>query len=235
MATYPATGGKDFTPVAAGTHLAVCTLIADVGLQPGSGKYPDPKVLIYMRFEIPGERVKYEKDGVEHDAPAIVYNNYAAFMSPKANLRKAIESWRAAKFTDAEAELFDVRKLLGQTCMLLVVHSDDGKYANVKNIMAPMKGQDGKKPSLKPEGKVVYYGPDDDSQYADLPAFLQKKVDEQLNPEVLKRDPPPMNQPGPQRQARAAEAASKAAAFEPGHDFSDEIPFAQRGKRSHWE
>ena len=51
MATYSAKGSKEFEKVSAGTHLAVCTLVADVGLQPGSGKFPDPKVKIYHQPE----------------------------------------------------------------------------------------------------------------------------------------------------------------------------------------
>jgi hypothetical protein len=177
MATYPAKGGKEFAKVSAGTHMAVCTLVADVGLQPGSGKFPDPKIKIYLRFEIPSERIAYEKDGQQVEGPAVIYHNWNASMNAKATMRKHIESWRGAKFSDAEAEQFDVRKLLGQSCMLQVIHTEDGQYANVANIMAPPKGM----PKLKPEGTPVYYGPDDDVQYDFLPKFLKEKVDHQLS------------------------------------------------------
>lgn len=216
MATYAATGSRDFEPCPAGTHLAVCTLIADVGLQPGSGKFPDPKVLVYFRWEIPSERVTYEKDGKEIEAPAIVHNNYAAFMSPKANLRKAVDAWRGKPFiNDAEAEQYDIHKLLGQTCMLLVVHSADGKYANVKGVMAAPKGT----AKLKPEGKVVYYGPDDDSQYEDLPTFLQTKVTNQLDPVVNAK----AAQSKPKPPANVADAFADAEAARQEDD--DDIPF----------
>jgi hypothetical protein len=139
-------------------------------------------------------------------------------------MRKQIESWRGAKFTDEQAELFDVKKLVGQSCMLQVVHTPDGKYANVNNIMAPPKGT----PKVKPENPAVYYGPDDDAHFDQLPKFLQKKVEEQLSVDALKKEPP-LNQPSPQRQSRAAEAVSKAAAFETSYttdDFEDStIPF----------
>lgn len=197
MATYPAKGNKEFTKVPAGTHLAVCTLVADVGLQPGSSKFPDPKIRIFFRFEIPSERIAYEKDGVEVEGPAVIYHNYTASMNAKSNMRKGIESWRGAKFTDAEAELFDVRKLLGQSCMIQVVHTEDGQYANVANIMAPPRGT----PKLKPEGTCVYYGPDDDAQYDMLPKFLKEKVDNQLsggaaqNPTTAKTSTPTTSRP----------------------------------------
>lgn len=219
MATYPAKGGKEFTKASAGTHLAVCTLVADVGLQPGAGAFPDPKIKVFFRFEIPSERLKYEKDGAEVDGPAVIYHNYAASMNPKANMRKGIESWRGAKFTDVEAEKFDVRKLLGQTCLLQIVHTPDGQYANVANIMAPPKGT----PKLMQEGTLVYYGPDDDKQYDSLPKFLQKKVDEQLDQSGTKSAPsanPTPARTNPEDQFADAEAARQQADLE-----EDEIPF----------
>lgn len=229
MATYSAKGGKEFAKVSAGTHMAVCTLVADVGLQPGSPKFPDPKVRIFLRFEIPSERITYEKDGVEHEGPAVIYHNWNASMNPKATMRKHIESWRGSKFTAADAEQFDVRKLLGQTCLVQVVHTEDGQYANVANIMAPPKGT----PKVKAEGTLVYYGPDDDTQYDALPAFLRKKVDEQLGEAVAQ----PSNrmsvststtgsrQNGGSDAEADAEAARQAAKAAGADEFDDIIPF----------
>src|SRR6185312_6528886 len=136
------------------------------------------------------------------------------------NLRHALESWRGKKFNDAEAEEFDIASVLGKPCQIQVMHTEDGKYANIENILPAPKGC-----KEKATNTLVFYSTEEDGQYDDLPKWLKEKVDNQLNPEVLKRDPPPMNQPGPQRQARAAEAASKAAAFEDGAPFDDEIPF----------
>jgi len=231
MARYPAKGGKEFTKAPEGTHLAVCTLIADVGLQPGSGAFPDPKVRVFFRFEIPSERITYEKDGQEVEGPTIIYHNYAASMNAKANMRKGIESWRGAKFTDAEAEQFDIRKLLGQTCLLQIVHTADGQYANVSNIMAPPKGT----AKLKPEGTPVYFGPDDDSQYDVLPKFLQKKWDEQLNPTKPATSTPTTRQnngransptTNPEDAFADGEAARQGAKrADKGADPDDEIPF----------
>lgn len=227
MATYSAKGGKEFAKVPAGTHMAVCTLVADVGLQPGSPKFPDPKVRIFLRFEIPSERITYEKDGVEHEGPAVIYHNWNASMNPKATMRKHIESWRGSKFTDADAEQFDVRKLLGQTCLVQVVHTEDGQYANVANIMAPPKGT----PKVKAEGTLVYYGPDDDTQYDALPAFLCKKVDEQLGEATAtptKGGPVSSTSTrttGPTDSEADAIAAQQAAKAAGGDDFNDEIPF----------
>lgn len=222
MATYSAKGGADFEKVPEGTYLAVCSLVADVGLQPGSGQFPDPKVKVYFRFEIPSERIKYEKDGKEIDAPAIIYANYTASMGTKANLRKIVESWRGKSMTDAEAEQFDVANVLGATCMLQVVHSKDGKYANVKNVMKPMAGA----AKLKPEGKAIYFGPDDDAAYELLPKFLKEKWENQLDPQVnAKAERAKRPEPG-SIDADEATAAQYAATRKPtGPDPDDDIPF----------
>jgi len=222
MATYPAKGGKDFVKAPAGTHLAICTLVADVGLQPGAGAFPDPKIKVFFRFEIPSERISYEKDGTEVEGPQVIYHNYAASMNPKSNMRKGIESWRGAKFTDAEAERFDIKNLLGKTCLLQIVHTPDGQYANVSNIMAPPKGT----AKLKAEGKLVYYGPDDDSQFNDLPKFLQKKAVEQLDPPTSPKGAK-ISKPGNPEDAFADSEAERQADKAAGRDaFEDEeIPF----------
>ena len=47
------TKNGDFKSVPAGTHVAVCNLIADLGLQPGSDLHPAPRHQMYLRFEVP--------------------------------------------------------------------------------------------------------------------------------------------------------------------------------------
>ena len=62
-------GGGDFKRAPAGSHIAVCNLVADCGMQPGSAQYPNPKRKIYIRFEIPAERVEFEKNGKPVEGP----------------------------------------------------------------------------------------------------------------------------------------------------------------------
>ena len=65
-------GGGDFKRAPAGSHIAVCNLVVDCGLQPGSQMYPKPQRKIYVRFEIPSERVEYERDGVKREGPLTI-------------------------------------------------------------------------------------------------------------------------------------------------------------------
>lgn len=211
--TFP-TGGttSDFKRVPAGSHIAVCNLIADCGMQPGSQLYPNPKHKLYVRFEIPAERVEYEKDGQTIEGPMTIGSFYTASMNEKATLRKHLESWRGRSFTDEEAAQFDVSAILGKACMLSVVHSEAGgkTYANIASIGAMPKGV----PIPKAENPLLYY--DDSSPAVDLdklPKWLQDKINGQLTGEA-----PPTTPPQPDQ----------------GGFTDDDIPFAPYGKRAHW-
>jgi hypothetical protein len=187
----PAKGGADFEKVPVGTHVAICNLIVDVGMQPGNPQFaglvgkdgkkdsrgePSPK--IFFRFEVPSKRMSYTKDGVDHEGPMTIYANFRASLNKKANLRKVIESWRGKKFSnDGEAEQFDVFSMLGKACMILVTHSDDGKYANVDNVIALPDGV----PVPKAENPLLKYTTDEDAAYNSLPKFLQEKIDGQIH------------------------------------------------------
>lgn len=167
-------GGGDFKPVEAGTHMAVCTQIVDIGLQKGSEQFPKPQHKVVLRFEIPSERIEF--DG--KDAPAVISKSFTASMNEKATLRKYLESWRGKTFTDAEAEQFDVSKLLGVTVMLSVVHKESGGKlrANIAALSAPPKGM----PPVKPEGDVFIYDEEHKENYDKLSKYLKESVDNQI-------------------------------------------------------
>src|SRR5258706_15370007 len=94
----PAKSQTDFEVVPAGNHLAICNAIVDLGMQPGSGMYPDPKPQLYLRFELPAKQITYQKDGKDLTGPMSIGRSLTASMSEKANLRKIIESWQGAAF-----------------------------------------------------------------------------------------------------------------------------------------
>lgn len=173
-------GGKDFDPVPAGTHFAVCTLVADVGLQPGSQLYPKPKPIVYLKFEIPAERVKWEKDGQEQEGPAIIYERFTASMGSKALLRAALESWYGMSFTDEQAAKVDIAKVAGRAATLSVVHNKSGgkTYANVASIGPLPKGM----AAPAAESEIVVYHVGREAQFDQLPKFLQEKVRSQIKP-----------------------------------------------------
>lgn len=155
--------------------MAVCNAVVDLGLQPGFGQYPDPKPQVWIRWEIPSERVQYEKDGKKIDAPQVIGNIYTASMHKKARLRIALESWRGRAFTDEEAAAFDVSSVLGASCMLGVVENIKGDkvYSNVGSILQLPRGI----AKLTAENKLLYYDPENREQFSSLPEWIRTKIE----------------------------------------------------------
>lgn len=185
--SYKATGGGgDYKSLSSGSHIAVCNMVVDLGIQPGSGMYPDPKRQVLIRFEAPNERIEYEKDGKKSEGPIVISKTFTASMHEKANLRKQLESWRGKKFTDEEAENFDVSSILGATCMLSVVETEKGDkvYSNITSIGALPKGF----PKQASENKLIFYSEEEDAMYNDLPDWIKKKVDGQIRSAKPKPD-----------------------------------------------
>lgn len=172
-------GGGDFKRAPAGSHVAVCNMVADCGLQSGFEGKPQRK--IYVRFEIPAERVEYEKDGKTVEGPLTIGSFYTASMNEKATLRKHLEGWRGKTFTDDEAAQFDVSKLLGQGCMLSVIEKESGgkTYSNIAGMSKLPRGFE----APPAENPLLYFDQESgDSAYEALPKWLREKIDGQLRP-----------------------------------------------------
>jgi hypothetical protein len=202
------TSGGDFKIAPAGNHLAICNAVVDLGIQPGSGKFPDPKHQIYIRFELPDEPVEYEKDGQKISGPASLGATYTASMGEKANLRKLVQGWRGATMTDAQAADFDLQKLLGQKCLLNVVHKDSGgkTYANILGATPLPKSM---KSDVAQANPSLYFDLDKPNAevFAKLPKWLQDKITTRLVPEKHDTDP------------------GFSAEDERAEEFDDQIPF----------
>lgn len=141
-------GGSDFEPIPAGSYHAVCYSVVDLGTQPSTLYAPSRKVLI--QWEIPSERIEYERDGKQVNLPRATSQQFTLSMHPKGNLRKFLESWRGVPFTDEQAGDFDIAKLVGANCILNIIHKagtgqNAGKvYANVSSVSPLMKGMERK-------------------------------------------------------------------------------------------
>lgn len=135
----PKNEGGNFELTPAGTYMARCYRFIDLGSheQEFQGESKGLKRLVMIGFEIAGETMS---DG----RPFSIHKRYTWSTHEKSNMRKDLESWRGAKFNDADFGPggFDVKNLLGVPCTLTVVHSEnDGKqYANISGIGKAMKG-----------------------------------------------------------------------------------------------
>lgn len=214
---FPAKSGVEFAICPAGNHVAICNAVVDLGMQPGSGMYPDPKHQVYIRFELPQEQIKYTKDGVEITGPMSIGKTFTASMSEKANLRKFIESWFSKKFpTDAAAADFDHATLLGRKCMLNVTHTEKGEktYANIANAAPLPKGMTVEATQHNPSLFFDLSAGDQTEVFNRLPDWLQKKINERLE------DQPKNGKPSGDVESEYLGGAGG------GLDPNDDIPFA---------
>lgn len=165
-------GGTDYEPLAAGMHHAVCYGIVDLGTQPG-GQF-EPKRKVAFLWEVPSERIKFEKDGVKKDLPRGVSALYTLSLSTKGLMRPMLESWRGRAFTTEELAGFDLKKILGANCFLNIVHAagtgkNAGKtYANVKSVNPLAKGMG----TVKSENPLVFFSLDECGDTITVPATI---------------------------------------------------------------
>lgn len=187
MGTTAKDAGGDFELTPAGTHLAICYMVADLGYQETSYG-TKPKIVI--GWELPAELMT---DGRPFGASQI----YTLSLSEKANLRKDLEAWRGRPFTEAELDGFDVKNVLGKACTLTIVHNKNGDktYANIASVAGVMKGMN------VPErtNDLLYFNLDapDKATFSKLPKWVQKKVEAAQDAPALategENDPPPFD------------------------------------------
>jgi hypothetical protein len=131
MGRYAKDSG-DFRPAPAGTHLAVCVGIIDLGTS--DSEYQGAvrrRNQIIIRWELP--------DALMDDGqPFLVSAWFTNSLNEKSTLRHALETWRGREFTPKELQGFDLESILGKQCMLSIIHKD-GK-ARVNAVMAAPQG-----------------------------------------------------------------------------------------------
>jgi len=125
-----------FKPAPEGPTLGLCVRVIDLGTQRTefSGSIKHQRKLV-LGFELPNVKID---EGDHAGEPYIIHQRFTASMSDKANLRPFIENWFAKKFVSPEqihGLASNMHKLLGQPGLVNIVHSKDGKYANISTIM----------------------------------------------------------------------------------------------------
>jgi hypothetical protein len=184
MATYASDtgGGGTFDPVPEGPHPAICDMFVDLGLQEGKGMSAGKiQHKIYIRWQIPGHRISYEKDDVKHEGPMTIGKQFTLSLHEKATLRKFLQGWRGRAFTPEELKKFDVTTIVGKPCLLSVSHAPKdggGVYANVDSAMAVPGGM-----TVPPiEGEALIYDADNMGSFEKLRPWLQDLVKAQKLP-----------------------------------------------------
>jgi hypothetical protein len=202
-------GGKDFKKVPPGCHFAICNMVVDLGIQETT-YLSQAKTMhkVYLRWEVPDERVTYEKDGREVEGPCSIGATYTLSLSEKANLRKVLENWRGQPFSQQELRGFDITTVAGKCCQIMVQHETKGgkTYANVTGVMGISRDQRERSRTAKSEVGVLVYSLDEPERgYNDLPNWIKEKLENRIAPPSV----------------HAASGTPSAGV----DDFDDDIPF----------
>lgn len=160
-----------FDPIPEGTHLGVCNMLVDLGMQ-YSETYKNSSRKVLIGWEIPDETI--ELDDGPH--PRTISKRYTASLNESANLRQDLAAWRGRDFTNEELAAFDLRNIVGKSCLINVIHKESGgkTYANISNIMALPRGMQ----PAKLQDKALVYDIDSDPVEAvnDLPKWIKDVV-----------------------------------------------------------
>lgn len=179
----------EFEPIPAGLHRAICINVFDIGYQLGyQGKPPCHQVVILWEIEAVSP-----KSGQKFT----VTKFYTLSLADKANLRADLVSWRGRQFTEDELKGFDLDNIKGKACQLnLVPKAPDSDRVVISSVLPAQRVLD---QSLNKMVVTEHWKPETGNDY--VPAFVQKKIDGQIDP------------PGMASQPKHEEA------------FTDDIPF----------
>jgi hypothetical protein len=174
--TAPRSNNKDYDPVPSGVHVARLFRIVHVGTVPDSYQgEPRQTDQVLLTFELCAERRVF-KEG-EEAKPMSISTRFLTFsMGKKANLRKLVEGMAGISMTDDEAYSFDHETLLGDACLLTVVHVErDGKtYANIQSASPLIKGMEA--PPIYTAPKLMDVNTAAQEEIETLPDFIKEKI-----------------------------------------------------------
>ena len=164
--------------IPAGNYIARCYKMIEIGTVPT--EYLGVEKMIHkVRFgwELPLELKVFKPENGEQ--PLVIDKEYTLSLADKSNLRRDLKSWRGKDFTPAEAELFDVTKLLGVPCMLNIIHiagkKDPTKFYEAISSISPMpKGIIC--PSQINETFVFDFENFDKAKFDSLPQFIREMI-----------------------------------------------------------
>jgi hypothetical protein len=129
---------------------------------------------IRLTFELCNETKEF-KEG-EGEKPFSVFREFTYSWGAKGNLRPFVEGFIGTKLHDDEAYNFNLEDLLGDVCLLNVVHTekDGNTYANIQGASPLPKGMTA--PELFNPKRSLDINTTPYSEIDALPEFIQNKI-----------------------------------------------------------
>ena len=161
----------------AGSHPARCYQIIDMGTHTEDGAFGiTTNRKIRFSWELPDELHVF--DEAKGPQPFAVHRMVNFVLGPRSNFQKMLESWRGRAFTEDELENFEIKKVLGATCMVAVVHAvrTTQTYANVDSV-SPLPAK-WKAIMAAPVNTPVYYEIEmgQNAIFKSLPEWLRVQI-----------------------------------------------------------
>lgn len=127
----PPSGGKPRELPKKGEHHAAIVSLLDLGTQPGSIMFPDPKRQISVGFECVNETTSDDK-------AMVVYKKYTFSNSERSKLMQEL----VEELLPDRDDSWEMNDLLGLPCIIKIEIESKGDktYANVKKVSAPQRG-----------------------------------------------------------------------------------------------
>ena len=208
-----------------GNYDAVIVRVIDLGTQDESYQdEPRKKRKVRIEVEVPEELALFRADAAPE--PHVVGRDYTLSLNKGAKLvpgfLKAIEGIRGKPFADqAEANLFNTKKLLGVPCSIIVVNvkrlSDGTPYPKIEAFGPRRRSWT---PPAKTFNEVFEYEVKEGKggRYAELLPFVKKKLDlsYEFRGASISQPDAPQAEPSSRPPATVAPAADEA---------DDDVPF----------
>lgn len=136
--TVSDSSNNSYEQVPAGTYVARCNKIIDLGIQESPWGDKDQVLVVWVLAE----------EGAS-GKPLTINKTYTKSLNQKSNLFKDLCAWRGKEFTAQELASFSLETILDKPCMINVITKTSGKgkeYAVVSSVSGLPKGMDA--PSL---------------------------------------------------------------------------------------
>lgn len=171
---------SSYTPPPAGTHVARCIWMLDLGTQTDTyqGRNESARKMI-LGFELPNET--YVRQDDEGPVPFIAHREFRTSLHKKATLRHLLEGWRGRPFTDDEVKAFDLSVLIGKECMISVIHKTSASgntRAEIVSAARLPKGMECPKAVLPCHVFNMSEKDFDMLTFRSLPEWIRKKIEE---------------------------------------------------------
>ncbi len=163
--------GKQFPIAPIGSVPARMVWLVDTGEQ-FNQTFDKWSYKVMVGFELP---TKLISEGDYEGKPFLLTKEMTNSMHPKAALRGFTEGW-IGELSDEQADGFDLSKLLGQACLLSVIHKQvgDKTYANIGGVIPLPDGMEC--PPQVTESLKLDLDSFNAEVYDRLPDWIKKKV-----------------------------------------------------------